>query len=45
MKDTLCHLLQQKNVEFAQVNKELVLNACVHAHMGSDNGNCRPDKE
>lgn len=43
MKDTLHHLLQQQNIEFTQVNKESVLNACVHAHMGSENGDCRPD--
>lgn len=43
MKDTLHHLLQQKNVEFPQVNEKLVLNACAHAHMASENGDCRPD--
>lgn len=43
MKNTLHHLLQQKNIEFVDVNKESVLHACVHACMGSEGNNCTPE--
>lgn len=42
MKDPLYNLLIQENIEFAEVGKEAVLNACINAHMDSESGDCKP---